>query len=394
MPVRSLLVLLCLGLAATASTARADATKPRVHVVYDGQRLASIAKRYQVSVDSLCRANGLKRSDRIHAGQKLVIPSGDEESETTRPEPSPEPKNDGKRAKQDKDESEASGSLPNAERVHRVEPGQRLGTIAKRYGVSVDALCEANGLQRGGTLKPGQRLIIPDEDSKPAGAEKERVAPPETPTKRRGYVELYTYSARYRGQVIDRKGKLSPAAVASISRLLGVSGNRPRLDPRLIRLLVEVSDAFGGRPIRVVSGYRTSSYFEDSRHKLSRAVDFSIPGVSNERLRDFLRRFEDVGVGYYPNSSFVHLDVRDTSTYWVDYAGPGQAPRSKPQVADGALANEPSDTDVHEGEAHADEEPRAHEHATEPASLEVDSEHGRSRPAAAGARPSESAPLL
>jgi hypothetical protein len=34
-----------------------------------------------------------------------------------------------------------------------------------------------------------------------------------------------------------------------------------------------------------------------------------------------------VGVGYYPNSSFVHLDVRETNTYWVDYAGPGEAPR-------------------------------------------------------------------
>ena len=44
-------------------------------------------------------------------------------------------------------------------------------------------------------------------------------------------------------------------------------------------------------------------------------------------MRDYLRTLSDVGVGYYPNSSFVHLDVRDTNTYWVDYAGPGEAPR-------------------------------------------------------------------
>src|SRR5262249_36429710 len=34
-----------------------------------------------------------------------------------------------------------------------------------------------------------------------------------------------------------------------------------------------------------------------------------------------------VGVGYYPNSDFVHLDVRPAgkkSAYWVDYSAPGQ----------------------------------------------------------------------
>ena len=43
-------------------------------------------------------------------------------------------------------------------------------------------------------------------------------------------------------------------------------------------------------------------------------------------LRDYLRRnFQKVGVGYYPNSSFVHLDVRkDRSAFWIDYSGPGE----------------------------------------------------------------------
>src|SRR5690606_31676560 len=33
-------------------------SKPKVHVVYQGQRLGSIAKRYNVTVDELCAANG------------------------------------------------------------------------------------------------------------------------------------------------------------------------------------------------------------------------------------------------------------------------------------------------------------------------------------------------
>jgi uncharacterized protein YcbK (DUF882 family) len=56
-------------------------------------------------------------------------------------------------------------------------------------------------------------------------------------------------------------------------------------------------------------------------------MDFHVAGVSNAELRDFCKGLGDVGVGYYPRSSFVHLDVRDTSAFWVDSSGPGEAPR-------------------------------------------------------------------
>src|SRR5262249_51489289 len=91
-----------------------------------------------------------------------------------------------------------------------------------------------------------------------------------------------------------------------------------------------VSDTFGGRPIQIVSGYRTTSYFRDSRHKTSQAVDFGVVGVPNSVVRDYLLTLEDVGVGYYPNSTFLHLDVRPHAPYWVDSAGPGEAPRRTP----------------------------------------------------------------
>jgi hypothetical protein len=94
--------------------------------------------------------------------------------------------------------------------------------------------------------------------------------------------------------------------------------------------LAKVSDHFGGRPIRVVSGYRpysASQFTPHSRHNSGHAVDFSIPGISNRELRDYCKTLPNVGVGYYPNSSFVHLDARETSTYWIDYSGPGEAPR-------------------------------------------------------------------
>jgi predicted esterase len=45
------------------------------HVVTDGQTWGKIAKRYQISIAALCKANGLTRRDKIKAGQRLTIPS-------------------------------------------------------------------------------------------------------------------------------------------------------------------------------------------------------------------------------------------------------------------------------------------------------------------------------
>ena len=102
------------------------------------------------------------------------------------------------------------------------------------------------------------------------------------------------------------------------------------MNDRLLAVLAQVSDHFGGRPLRVVSGYRTTSWVEESKHPLGRACDFVVLGVPNKVLRDYLRTLDSVGVGYYPNSTFVHLDVREKNTYWVDYAGPGEPPRLTP----------------------------------------------------------------
>jgi len=237
-------------------------------------------------------------------------------------------------------------------RTHRIVRGDSLSAIAALYGTSVRALAAANGLGLGEIIRAGQELVIPQQ-ARPGGGNDwlKYARPPKQP----GRLELFTftYRSRFRGQVVER-GRLSPAARGAISTLLGAKGSRPAVPDRLIRLLVRVSDTFGGRPIRVVSGYRTSSYFEDSRHKHSAAVDFSMPGVPNAVLRQYLLLFDDVGVGYYPNSSFVHLDVRDGAMQWVDYAGPGEAPRQWPHSSKLAGAPRISELDeIAEGVAAA-----------------------------------------
>ncbi|MBI3263995.1 MAG: hypothetical protein HYZ58_12720, partial [Acidobacteria bacterium] len=48
--------------------------------------------------------------------------------------------------------------------------------------------------------------------------------------------------------------------------------------------------------------------------------------VPNHALYEYCLTLPQVGCGYYPNSVFVHMDVRLLKTRWVDYSKPGHAP--------------------------------------------------------------------
>jgi LysM repeat protein len=336
--------LFSLGLATFVPIASAPA-KEQVHVVYAGQRLGSIARRYNVTVEELCKRNGIRETAPIQPGQRLIIPDPNAkgpppkaEIAESRPAPVVAP------AKPIEDPGAGARA-----RVHVVTRGHTLTDISHRYGVSIAAICRASGLNRDEPLDVGQIVIVPDK-ADPDGEQARRLrlsghfdqdrgsggAPSRTYVRflkkpwRRGYVSLFRYNLKWKGYVVGAKGELLGQASTRINWLLGAEEEGPRIDSRLIRLLAQVSDAFGGRDVRIVSGYRTQSWVSASKHKDGRALDFSIPGVPNEALRDYLRTLLNVGVGYYPNSSFVHLDVREGSAYWVDYAGPGEPPRKHP----------------------------------------------------------------
>ena len=131
----------------------------------------------------------------------------------------------------------------------------------------------------------------------------------------------------------DPAGHPQRAQLRRIGKLLRChhTGKEHPMHWRLMQLLYRIARHFPAQRIEVVAGYRHPRVAKDkgvpkSNHARGRAVDFRVPGVSNEDLRDYVRTFKKVGVGYYPNSTFVHLDVRDDkSVYWVDNAGPGEA---------------------------------------------------------------------
>lgn len=119
------------------------------------------------------------------------------------------------------------------------------------------------------------------------------------------------------------------------------------MNPRLVRMLFQIGKHYPGRRIELVSGYRHPSVAKNPRspHMKGAACDFRVAGVKNTELRDYLRSgFEKIGVGYYPNSAFIHLDVRkDRSAFWIDYSGPGER----------AIYSENAAADVKTGRAEA-----------------------------------------
>lgn len=112
-------------------TAEARPAPLKTHVVSRGETLFSIARKYDVTMQQLQDWNNL--SDRsVDAGQKLKIGEG--------PSPSPQ----------------ESGSKPVK---HKVERGDTLYSIAKKYGVSQSEIKELNNLESG-NVQLGKVLII------------------------------------------------------------------------------------------------------------------------------------------------------------------------------------------------------------------------------------------
>lgn len=148
-------------------------------------------------------------------------------------------------------------------------------------------------------------------------------------------VELFHVNSKetLRLNFVDARGRpTSPprAAQRRVDRFLRCHHTKKqgRINVRLVRLLQEIGRRWPGQRLEVVSGYRHPKVAKNPRspHMKGLAVDFRVVGVKNTDLRDYLRAaFPRVGVGYYPNSSFVHLDVRQgASAFWIDYSGPGE----------------------------------------------------------------------
>jgi uncharacterized protein YcbK (DUF882 family) len=121
------------------------------------------------------------------------------------------------------------------------------------------------------------------------------------------------------------EGRYLPDALQSINHLLRDfrTGEVHPIEPRLMDLLTALrTNLETTEPFEVISGYRSpttnaslraerehSGVAAKSLHMQGMAIDIRIPGRALEALRSAALTQRAGGVGYYPQSDFVHVDV-------------------------------------------------------------------------------------
>ncbi len=130
-----LCVLACL-LVYTPTHAAPPLDAPETYVVQAGDTLFAIALRYHTTIAVIKQLNGLK-SDLLQVGQKLILPNAEN----------------------------VSSAAATASTTYMVQPGDTLYRIALRYGTTMRAIEDLNGIPNANLITVGQALAIPGNTS-------------------------------------------------------------------------------------------------------------------------------------------------------------------------------------------------------------------------------------
>jgi len=138
-------------------------------------------------------------------------------------------------------------------------------------------------------------------------------------------LSLYNTHTDERMEIVYRRGdRYVPEALAKLDYFLRDhrTGDVRHFDPKLYDILSDLTASVGhpGGEIDIICGYRTSETNESLRahttgvaknslHIQAEAIDLRMPGVNTLKLRRAALALARGGVGYYPHSDFIHVDV-------------------------------------------------------------------------------------
>lgn len=129
--------------------------------------------------------------------------------------------------------------------------------------------------------------------------------------------------------VYSSRGERLLGSLSDINRIMRDhrSGEVESIDTELLDTLYLLSERMKNQnAFHIISAYRSpetnnmlrkssSGVAKKSMHMLGKAVDVRLPGSNLEELRDSALQLKRGGVGYYPESDFIHLDV-GPYRYW------------------------------------------------------------------------------
>jgi len=118
-------------------------------------------------------------------------------------------------------------------------------------------------------------------------------------------------------------GQYIPEELNAVNKLMRDhrNGERATMDPQLLDLLHKLQLKTGKtNNFEIISAYRSaasnarlhkagSGVAKRSLHMQGRAIDIRLSGVELKHLRQAALKLHAGGVGYYPNSNFIHVDT-------------------------------------------------------------------------------------
>ncbi|MEZ0387636.1 MAG: LysM peptidoglycan-binding domain-containing protein [Verrucomicrobium sp.] len=175
----------------------------KVHVVDDEETFWSIANQYNITAEALANANPSVNPNRLHPDMELNIPPVDP-NQPAKPATPPKPpvtlkpsetiagttKPAGeKEASSSKPEPASTSSAPISGAEHTIAEGETFYALARKYGVSMEAIVAANPSVNPRRMKNGSKVIIPEksavtkapkpaEEGAPAPASLAKTTPP------------------------------------------------------------------------------------------------------------------------------------------------------------------------------------------------------------------------
>jgi uncharacterized protein YcbK (DUF882 family) len=126
-----------------------------------------------------------------------------------------------------------------------------------------------------------------------------------------------------------KNGSYDQNALSDINNIMADkrSGGMIDMNIDLINTLHSMHSLTGSRePIDIICGYRSpktnsklthskKGVAKNSYHTLGKAADVRIDGISLSDMREIAHSLNAGGVGYYPRSGFLHIDVGPVRTW-------------------------------------------------------------------------------
>lgn len=133
-----------------------DSEEPWIeHTVAKGEHIGDISRKYGILTATICKANSITDPNKLSEGQVLLIPRTEQNLADVLEE---------QQYREDAEEEARKTAKPISYHQYIVKNGDSLWTIASAYNLSLDSIFGTNVLKNADTLSPGMVIRIPNQD--------------------------------------------------------------------------------------------------------------------------------------------------------------------------------------------------------------------------------------